>query len=216
MIRVLVVDDQVLVRAGLRSLIDHADDLAVVGEADNGKEALRLARDDRPDLVLMDLQMPVMSGVEAITAMRQDPLLRDTPVLVLTTFDDDQDVLDAIQAGASGYLLKDVRPDDLRAAVRTAVDGGAPVAPSVAKQMMSHLARMPSRKVREETLGGLTARELEILTLVGRGLSNAEIGRELYLSPETARTYVSRLLTKLDARDRSQLVVLAHRAGLVD
>ncbi|HET9422674.1 MAG TPA: response regulator transcription factor [Nocardioides sp.] len=216
MINVLVVDDQLLVRAGLRSLVEHADDLAVVGEAANGREALKIARQHRPDLILMDLQMPVLSGVEAIAAVRADPLLRDTPVLVLTTFDDDRDVVDAIQAGASGYLLKDVGADELRTAIRTAVEGGAPVAPVVAKRMMGQISRMPSRKIREETLGDLTSRELEILELVGRGLSNAEIGAELYLSPETARTYVSRLLAKLDARDRSQLVVLAHRAGLSD
>ncbi|ADB30239.1 two component transcriptional regulator, LuxR family [Kribbella flavida DSM 17836] len=216
MIRVLVVDDQDLVRAGLRLLIDNTDDLRVVGEASDGREALALAREHQPDVVLMDLQMPVMGGVETTAAIRADPLLKDTPVVVLTTFDHDADVVDAVQAGASGYLLKDLAADELRGAIRTAVTGGAPIAPKVAKLMMHRISRMPSRKVQEETLAGLTARELDILAHVGRGLSNEEIGQALFLSPETARTYVSRLLAKLGVRDRSQLVVLAHKAGLVD
>ncbi|TWD82204.1 LuxR family two component transcriptional regulator [Kribbella amoyensis] len=216
MIRVLVVDDQMLVRAGLRLLVDNADDLEVIGEAGTGREALALAREQKPDVILMDLQMPVMGGVETIAAIRADPLLRDVPVLVLTTFDDDDDIVDAIQAGASGYLLKDLEPDELRAAIRTALAGDAPVAPRIAKLMMRQIARRPARRIRDEALADLTARELDILAHVGRGLSNEEIGQALFLSPETARTYVSRLLTKLGLRDRAQLVVLAHQAGLVD
>jgi DNA-binding NarL/FixJ family response regulator len=164
----------------------------------------------------MDLQMPGMSGTEAIRAMRADPSLSETPVLVLTTFDDEDDVVDAIAAGANGYLLKDIDADELRRAVRHAADGRAQIAPGVLRQLMDRVARLPTRKSREEKLAGLTEREVEVLTQVGLGLTNDEIGKALFLSPETARTYVSRLLTKLDARDRAQLVVLAHRAGLVD
>ncbi|GAA1862849.1 response regulator [Asanoa iriomotensis] len=216
MIRLLIVDDQELVRAGLRALVENTDDITVAGEAANGREALARGRALRPDLFLMDLKMPVMDGIAATAAIRADPILRDTPVLVLTTFDDEDDVLDAVRAGATGYLLKDMAADALRAAVRTAAAGESPVTPSVARQMMAQLARTPSRRARDQALAGLTEREREILAHVGRGLSNEEIGRALFLSPDTARTYVSRLLTKLAARDRAQLVVLAHRAGLVD
>jgi DNA-binding NarL/FixJ family response regulator len=215
-IRLLLVDDQVLLRHGLRAIMQNTDDITVAGEASDGREALRVARELRPDVVLMDLQMPGMSGTEAIRAMRADPSLSETPVLVLTTFDDEDDVVDAIAAGANGYLLKDIDADELRRAVRHAADGRAQIAPGVLRQLMDRVARLPTRKSREEKLAGLTEREVEVLTQVGLGLTNDEIGKALFLSPETARTYVSRLLTKLDARDRAQLVVLAHRAGLVD
>jgi DNA-binding NarL/FixJ family response regulator len=215
-IRLLLVDDQVLLRHGLRAIMQNTDDITVAGEASDGREALRVARELRPDVVLMDLQMPGMSGTEAIRAMRADPSLSETPVLVLTTFDDEDDVVDAIAAGANGYLLKDIDADELRRAVRHAADGRAQIAPGVLRQLMDRVARLPTRKSREEKLAGLTEREVEVLTHVGLGLTNDEIGKALFLSPETARTYVSRLLTKLDARDRAQLVVLAHRAGLVD
>ena len=215
MIDVLLVDDQTLVRAGLRAILEKADDLTVVAEAGDGREALREARAHRPAVVLMDLQMPVMGGTEAIRAIRADPLLSRTPVLVLTTFDDQDDVVAAIAAGANGYLLKDIEADDLRRATREAAAGRAQMSPAVLRQLMDRVGRLPTRKVQEESLTGLTEREVEILTHVGMGLTNEEIGKALYLSPQTARTYVSRLLTKLDARDRAQLVVLAHRAGLV-
>ncbi|WP_435769600.1 response regulator [Nocardioides sp. SYSU DS0651] len=216
MIRVVLVDDQALLRAGLRALLEGADDIDVVGEAGNGREALALGRELRPSVFLMDLQMPQMDGHAAIRAIRADPLLERTPVLVLTTFDDEDDVVEALAAGANGYLLKDLDAEDLRRAVRNAAEGRAEMAPSVLRQMMSRIARLPTRRSREEELAGLTERELEILTHVGLGLTNEEIGRALFLSPETARTYVSRLLAKLGARDRAQLVILAHRAGLVD
>jgi DNA-binding NarL/FixJ family response regulator len=216
MIRVLVVDDQQLLRDGLRAILESAEDIEVVGEAGNGREALRLGRELRPSVFLMDLQMPTMTGHEAIRAIRADPLLAATPVLVLTTFDADDDVVEAIAAGANGYLLKDIDAGNLRRAVRSAANGQAEMAPGVLRQMMNRIARLPTRKSREEELAGLTERELDILTHVGLGLTNEEIGKALYLSPETARTYVSRLLAKLGARDRAQLVVLAHRAGLVD
>lgn len=216
MITVLLVDDQRLLRAGLKAILESAADIDVVGEARNGREALALSRELRPDVVIMDLKMPQMNGHEAIRAIRADPLLATTPVLVLTTFDDDDDVVEALAAGANGYLLKDLDADDLRRAVRNAAAGKAEMAPGVLRQMMKRIARLPTRRTREEKLAGLTERELEILTHIGMGLTNEEIGKALYLSPETARTYVSRLLTKLGARDRAQLVVLAHRAGLVD
>ncbi|WP_181311174.1 response regulator [Nocardioides campestrisoli] len=213
---VLLVDDQRLLRAGLRAILEATDDLEVVGEADNGRQALELGRRLRPDVVLMDLQMPVMDGHEAIRAMRADPVLGRTPVLVLTTFDDDDDVVEAIAAGADGYLLKDLDAEDLRRAVHHAAAGRAEMDPGVLRQMMDRIARMPTLRQRDQELDGLTERELQILTHVGRGLTNDEIGKALFLSPETARTYVSRLLTRLGARDRAQLIVLAHRAGLVD
>jgi DNA-binding NarL/FixJ family response regulator len=216
MIEVLLVDDQTLVRAGLRAILEKADDLAVVAEAANGREALREAREHRPAVVLMDLQMPVMGGTDAIRAFRADPLLARTPVLVLTTFDDQDDVVAAIAAGANGYLLKDIEADDLRRATREAAGGRAQMSPAVLRQVMDRIGRLPTRQAREESVTGLTEREVEVLTHVGMGLTNEEIGKALYLSPQTARTYVSRLLAKLGARDRAQLVVLAHRSGLVD
>lgn len=216
MTTVLLVDDQTLLRAGLRAILENSEDLTVVGEAANGREGLREARRLRPSVILMDLQMPEMNGVEAIRAVRADPLLSRTPVLVLTTFDDADDVVEALAAGATGYLLKDVDAPALRQSVREAAAGNAQMSPAVLRQVMDRVAQLPTRRERREEVAGLTERELEILTHVGRGLTNEEIGRALFLSPETARTYVSRLLTKLDARDRAQLVVLAHRAGLVE
>lgn len=216
MTTVLLVDDQTLLRAGLRAILENSEDLTVVGEAANGREGLREARRLRPSVILMDLQMPEMNGVEAIRAVRADPLLSPTPVLVLTTFDDVDDVVEALAAGATGYLLKDVDAPALRQSVREAAAGNAQMSPAVLRQVMDRVAQLPTGRERRKEVAGLTERELEILTHVGRGLTNEEIGRALFLSPETARTYVSRLLTKLDARDRAQLVVLAHRAGLVD
>lgn len=216
MIRVVLVDDQSLLRAGLRAILENTDDIAVVAEAADGREALACGREHRPDLFLMDLRMPVMGGIEATRAIRADPLLAGTAVLVLTTFDDHDDVTEAVAAGADGYLLKEIDADGLRRAVRRAAAGEPQVSPGIVRQMMDRIARLPTRRTTEAELAGLTDREVEILAHVGRGLSNEEIGRALFLSPETARTYVSRLMTKLAARDRAQLVVLAHRAGLVD
>jgi DNA-binding NarL/FixJ family response regulator len=212
MIEVLLADDQELVRAGLRVLVEHDGDISVVGEAENGREAVALARELRPDLVLMDLSMPVMGGVEATRAIVEDPGPGGTRVLVLTTFDDDEEVFAAIRSGAAGYLLKDLSPTELRAAIRTVAAGGALLDPSVTARVMQ--AAIPSTAA-AELPAGLSEREVEVLVLVGRGLSNEEIAGELYLSPATARTYVSRLFAKLGARDRAALIVLAYETGLV-
>ncbi len=212
MIEVLLADDQELVRAGLRVLVEHDGDISVVGEAENGREAVALARELRPDLVLMDLSMPVMGGVEATRAIVEDPGPGGTRVLVLTTFDDDEEVFAAIRSGAAGYLLKDLSPTELRAAIRTVAAGGALLDPSVTARVMR--AAIPSTAA-AELPAGLSEREVEVLVLVGRGLSNEEIAGELYLSPATARTYVSRLFAKLGARDRAALIVLAYETGLV-
>jgi DNA-binding NarL/FixJ family response regulator len=214
MIRIVLVDDQELVRAGLRPLAQHDGDIEVVGEAGDGRTGLALVRELRPDVVLMDVRMPRMDGLEATRAIVADPFLTDVRVLVLTTFDEDEHVFAAIRAGASGYLLKDVSPADLRAAIRTVAAGDSLLSPSVTATVMRAAATGPSG-VDESRLAELTDREREVLEQVGRGLTNDEIARVLYLSPATARTYVSRLLTKLDARDRAALVVLAYETGLV-
>lgn len=215
MIRVVIVDDQELVRAGLRSLAVHDGDVEVVAEARTGREGLARVRELRPDVVLMDIRMPEMDGLEATRAIVADPALADVRVLVLTTFDEDEHVLEAVRVGAAGYLLKDVSPGDLREAVRVVARGGSLLSPSVAATVMRAAAGGAPVAVDEARLAGLTAREREVLEQVGRGLTNDEIARTLFLSPATARTYVSRLLTKLDARDRAALVVLAYETGLV-
>ncbi|WP_127573437.1 response regulator [Georgenia faecalis] len=215
MIRVVLVDDQELVRTGLRTLVEHDGDIAVVGEAETGRSGLRRVREMRPDVVLMDIRMPDLDGLEATRQIVADAALADVRVLVLTTFDEDEHVFEAIRAGAAGYLLKDVSPGDLRAAVRVVAAGESLLAPSVTRTVMRSLASAPRTTTDDAPLRRLTEREREVLEQVGRGLSNEEIARVLFLSPATARTYVSRLLTKLDARDRSQLVVLAYETGLI-
>ncbi len=215
MIRVVLVDDQELVRTGLRTLVEHDGDITVVGEADTGRTGLWRVRELRPDVVLMDIRMPDLDGIEATRRIVADRDLADVRVLVLTTFDEDEHVVEAIRSGAAGYLLKDVSPPDLRSAVRVVAAGEALLSPSVTRTVMRTLASMPQRTVDDGPLRRLTEREREVLEQVGRGLSNEEIARALYLSPATARTYVSRLLAKLDARDRSRLVVLAYETGLV-
>jgi DNA-binding NarL/FixJ family response regulator len=214
-IRVVIVDDQELVRAGLRALAVHDGDIEVVAEARTGHEGLARVRDLRPDVVLMDLRMPEMDGLEATRAIVADAALEAVRVLVLTTFDEDEDVVAAVRAGAAGYLLKDVSPGELREAVRVVAGGGSLLSPSVTATIMRAAAGGGPAGVDETRLAGLTAREREVLEQVGRGLTNDEIARALFLSPATARTYVSRLLTKLGARDRAALVVLAYESGLV-
>ncbi|WP_324652035.1 response regulator transcription factor [Georgenia sp. H159] len=215
MIRVVLVDDQELVRTGLRTLLEHDGDISVVGEAGTGRSGVRQVRELRPDVVLMDIRMPELDGIEATRQIVADGALSDVKVLVLTTFDEDEHVFEAIRSGAAGYLLKDVSPTDLRAAVRVVEAGDALLSPSVTRTVMQTVAAMPRTLTDDGRLGRITEREREVLEQVGRGLSNEEIAKTLYLSPATARTYVSRLLTKLDARDRSQLVILAYETGLV-
>jgi DNA-binding NarL/FixJ family response regulator len=215
MIRIVLVDDQELVRAGLRTLAEHDGDITVVAEAGNGRAGLNRVRELRPDVVLMDIRMPEMDGLQATRQIIQDPQLSEVKVLVLTTFDEDELVVEAIRSGAVGYLLKDVSPTDLRLAIRAVAAGEPLLAPAAARAVMRSVAAQSHAAVDDSPLRDLTEREREVLAQVGRGLSNDEIARELYISPATARTYVSRLLTKLGARDRARLIVLAYDTGLV-
>jgi DNA-binding NarL/FixJ family response regulator len=214
-IRIVLVDDQELVRTGLRTLAERDGDITVVGEAGTGRAGLARIRELQPDVVLMDVRMPEMDGLQATREVVADPRLRDVRVLVLTTFDEDEHVFEAIRAGAAGYLLKDVSPTDLRQGIRVVAAGESLLSPSVTRTVLRSLADRLQAAVDDAPLQALTQRERQVLALVGRGLSNDEIARELFLSPATARTYVSRLLAKLDARDRAQLVVLAYETGLV-
>jgi DNA-binding NarL/FixJ family response regulator len=212
-IRVLLVDDQALVRGGIRAIVEHEGDLVVVAEAVNGRDAVALARQHQPHVVLMDLHMPVMDGVAATRAICEDP--STSPVVAaLTTFDDDESIFSAIEAGASGYLLKTIEPDDLRRAVRALAAGDALLSPTVTTRVLGAIASSRVR-LQPETLDPLTEREREILTEVGKGKSNQEIAETLHLSPATTRTYVSRIMQRLGARDRAALVVIAYESGLV-
>jgi DNA-binding NarL/FixJ family response regulator len=215
-ISVLIADDQALVRAGFSALLEAEDDLEVCGEASDGEEAVRLARALAPDIVLMDVRMPRMDGLEATAAITSDAQLAETKVVVLTTFELDEYVFGALRAGASGFLLKDLETADLLSAIRVVNDGEALLAPRVTRRLIEAFARSPERNLATPpSLDELTAREREVLALVGAGLSNAEIADRLVLSPLTAKTHVSRLLMKLRARDRAQLVVVAYESGLV-
>jgi DNA-binding NarL/FixJ family response regulator len=215
-IRVAIVDDQALVRAGFVVLLRTADDIEVVGEAEDGQAAVDLVSREHPDVVLMDIRMPNMDGVEATRRITSDDRLSSTLVLILTTFDHDEYVFDALRAGASGFLLKDTLPADLLSAVRVIAGGEALLAPSVTRRLMeSFVQRSEASAKAPEGLHLLTPRETEVLTAVARGLSNTEIADTLFMSHATAKTHVSRLLTKLNARDRAQLVMLAYEAGVV-
>jgi DNA-binding NarL/FixJ family response regulator len=215
-IRVLLADDQKLVRAGFRVLLERGDEIEVVGEAADGAEALDAARAARPDVVLMDIRMPVLDGLEATRRIVADELLAGVRVVVLTTFELDEYVFEALRAGASGFLLKDIDPDDLRQAVRVAAAGDALLSPSVTRRLITEFASRPARPPRDAArLAALTEREREVLALVAGGLSNDEIGQRLFMSPATAKTHVSRAMAKLGARDRAQLVVVAYETGLV-
>ncbi|MFC9397967.1 response regulator [Streptomyces sp. NPDC057027] len=212
-IRVLLVDDQPLVRAGLRVLMADTPDLEVAGEAGTGTQAVELARDLRPDVVVMDVRMPGMDGIEATRIVTAGP---GAPrVLVLTTFDDDEYVYGALRSGASGFLVKDMALDDILAAIRVVAAGDALIAPGVTRRLIGEFAARPD-PVRRPSRGldGVTDREREVLTLVGRGLSNGEIAERLHISTATAKAHVARLFSKLDARDRVQLVILAYETGL--
>ncbi|MFK4270497.1 response regulator transcription factor [Streptomyces milbemycinicus] len=215
-IRVLLADDQPLVRAALRMVITDTPDVEVVGEAGDGAEAVRLTGELAPDVVVMDIRMPGMDGIEATRLITTGP--GTTRVVVLTTFDDDDYVYGALRAGASGFLVKDMALDDILAAVRVVASGDALIAPSVTRRLIKEFAARPATTPPpppRAALGGITDREREVLTLVGSGLSNAEIADRLCISVATAKTYLTRLLAKLDARDRVQLVILAYEAGLV-
>jgi len=216
-IRVAVADDQALVRGGFAVLLGTAADFEVVGEASDGEAAVELVLRERPDVILMDIRMPTMDGVEATRRITADDRLGSTRVLILTTFDLDEYVFDALRAGASGFLLKDTLPDDLLAAVRIVAGGEALLSPSVTRRLMEEFVRGPTAPSVQPPPGfdQLTPRELEVLAAVARGLSNAEIASTLFMSHGTAKTHVSHLLTKLDARDRAQLVMMAYEAGVV-
>jgi DNA-binding NarL/FixJ family response regulator len=217
-IRILLADDQAMVRQGFGALLNAQQGMAVVGEATNGEEAVRACRELRPDVVLMDVRMPVMDGLEATRRLLNPPGVADhrPRVLMLTTFDLDDYVYEALRAGASGFLLKDATADDLVAAVRVVAAGEALLAPSVTRRLIEEFARQPRRdRPRPDRLAGLTTRELEVAKLIGRGLSNAEIADTLVLAEQTVKTHVGRILTKLDLRDRAQVVVAAYESGLI-
>jgi len=215
MIRVAVADDQALVRDGLRVQLGLVDDLEVVGEASTGTQAVALARRTLPDVLLMDVRMPEMDGIEATRRICSDPETATVKVVVLTTFDEDENVYAAVRAGASGFLLKDVTPAVLLDAIRSCAAGDAVIAPAVTRRLLAELARRPVAGEAGARLAELTPRETEVLVLVAEGLSNAEISGRLFLSPATTKTHVSRILTKLGARDRAQLVAIAYETGLV-
>ncbi|WP_236792377.1 response regulator transcription factor [Amycolatopsis sp. GM8] len=212
-VRVLLADDQPLIRRGLRVLIAETEDLTVVAEAGTGADAVRLTQETRPDVVVMDIRMPGMDGVEATRQVIAGP--QPPQVLVLTTFDEDEYVYGALRAGASGFLVKDMALDDILTAIRVVAAGDALIAPSVTRRLIAdfvvHTEPSPARR----PVTGITERECEVLTLVGRGLSNSEIAGELVISAATAKAHVARLFTKLDARDRVHLVIIAYEMGLV-
>jgi len=215
-IRVVVADDQVLVRAGFRLLVDSAADLEVVGEAADGAEAVELARRERPNVVLMDIRMPRVDGLEATRQISAEERLAGVRVLMLTTFDLDEYVYQALRVGASGFLLKDTPPADLLAAIRVVAAGDALLAPGITRRLIAEFARRPDpTRAAPAALAALTDREREVLALVAHGLSNAEVAERLVVSQATSKTYVSRLLAKLGARDRAQLVAVAYETGLV-
>jgi DNA-binding NarL/FixJ family response regulator len=217
-IRVVLAEDQPMVRAGFRSLLDSRDDFEVVGEAATGSEALEQARAQRPDVVVMDIRMPEMDGLEATRRIASDPALAATRVLMLTTFELDEYVFGALDAGASGFLLKGGELADLVHAIRVISDGDSLLAPSVTRRLIDTYVSRPRRpaETEHEGLGELTPREREVLSLIAEGLTNAEIAQVLQLSPLTAKTHVSRILMKLGARDRVQLVVIAYQSGIVE
>jgi DNA-binding NarL/FixJ family response regulator len=212
-IQVVLADDQPLVRAGLRVLIAGTPGIDVAGEAGTGAEAVRLARQARPDVVMMDIRMPGMDGIEATRLITADD--NTARVIVLTTFDDDDYVYAALRAGASGFLVKDMALEDILAAIRVVAAGDALIAPSVTRRLIAEFAARSRPHARPQVIEGITGREREVLTLVGRGMSNAEIAAQLVISAATAKAHVARLLAKLRARDRVQLVITAYEAGLV-
>ncbi|MEU6805681.1 response regulator transcription factor [Streptomyces neyagawaensis] len=215
MIRVLLADDQSLVRAGFKALLDAQSGIEVAGEAADGEEALRKARELRPDVVLMDIRMPVLDGLAATRRITDDQGLEGVRVVMLTTFELDEYVFEAIRSGASGFLVKDTEPEELVRAVRAVVEGDALLSPGVTRRLIAEFAARSKEPSAAASLARLTEREREVMALVGIGLTNDEIARRLVVSPLTAKTHVSRTMVKLGARDRAQLVVLAYESGLV-
>jgi DNA-binding NarL/FixJ family response regulator len=215
MIRVLLADDQALVRAGFRSLLDDQEDIEVVGEAGDGEEAVRLTTELEPDVVLMDIRMPGVDGLAATKRIAKEDRLGGVRVVILTTFDIDEYVFEAIRAGASGFLVKDTEPEELLLAVRVVADGKALLSPTITRRLIEQFAAHSKEPRPDSSLEQLTDREREVMALVAQGLSNDEIAQRLFVSPATAKTHVSRAMVKLGARDRAQLVVLAYESGLV-
>ncbi|WP_269938130.1 response regulator transcription factor [Arthrobacter sp. HY1533] len=215
MIRILIADDQTLIRAGFRALLDAEPDMAVVGESGTGAGTVAQARELKPDVILMDIRMPDGDGLTAGAAILADPALAGTHILVLTTFELDEYIVEAVQMGAAGFLVKDTEPAELIRAVRVVNDGDALLSPSVTRRLMAAMAHVSRNVAQPPELGQVTAREREVLALVGEGLNNAEIAERLFITPLTAKTHVSRIMLKLGARDRVQLVVTAYESGLV-
>ncbi|MFE3143901.1 response regulator [Streptomyces scopuliridis] len=214
MIRVLLVDDQPLLRSGFRALLDIEDDIEVVAEAADGQECLALARQLLPDIALIDIQMPVVDGIEATRLIAADPALAQTHVVILTNYGFDEYVFDALRAGAAGFLVKDIVPEDLLHAVRVAARGDALLSPSITRKLINRYVTLPLRTGAERGLEELTNREREAVALVAQGLSNDQIADRMVISPLTAKTHINRAMAKLHARDRAQLVVLAYESGL--
>lgn len=215
MIRVLLVDDQALIRSGFRALLDIEDDIEVVAEAADGQEGLALAREHLPDIALIDIQMPVVDGIEATRRIAADPTLAGVHIVILTNYGLDEYVFDALRAGAAGFLVKDILPEDFLHAVRVAARGDALLAPSITRKLINRFITQPLHPGAATVLTQLTNREREAVALVARGLSNDQIADAMMISPMTAKTHINRAMTKLHARDRAQLVVLAYESGLV-
>ncbi|KAB1914088.1 response regulator transcription factor [Micromonospora sp. AMSO31t] len=215
MIRVLLVDDQPLIRSGFRALLDIEDDIEVVAEAADGRAAVELAREHLPDIALVDIQMPVVDGIEATRRIAADPALAGVHVVILTNYGLDEYVFHALRAGAAGFLVKDIQPEDFLHAVRVAARGDALLAPSITRKLINRYVTQPLRTGTEAGLEELTNREREAVALLARGLSNDQIADRMVISPMTAKTHINRAMTKLHARDRAQLVVLAYESGLV-
>jgi DNA-binding NarL/FixJ family response regulator len=215
MIRVLLVDDQPLLRSGFRALLDVEDDIDVVAEAADGKEGLALATEHLPDIALIDIQMPVMDGIEATRLIAADPALAGVHVVILTNYGFDEYVFDALRAGAASFLVKDIQPADLLHAIRVAARGDALLAPSITRKLIERYVTRPLHISSGTGLQELTNREREAVALVAHGLSNDEIAHHMVISPSTAKTHINRAMTKVHARDRAQLVVLAYESGLV-
>ncbi|NYE96456.1 DNA-binding NarL/FixJ family response regulator [Psychromicrobium silvestre] len=214
-IAVLLADDQKLIRAGFSALINAEEDMQVVAECGTGAEALRLARQHRPEVVLMDIRMPDGDGLAATAKISAEPALAGTKVIILTTFELDEYIIEAVRAGAAGFLVKDTEPAELLRAIRVVAEGDALLSPSVTRKMLAQLAQRAHTVHLPPGFDALTEREREVLSLVGEGCNNAELAHRLFITPLTAKTHVSRIMTKLGARDRSQLVVLAYESGLV-